>query len=300
MAIGPSYDAIRTRVRDAVAGHEAWLQAMRRLRCVLVQGPWQPWLVGRYRRRAANPALPLHDRTLFPQLDARPLADALERDAYAPGFRLPEELVDEIVAFTRADGAWRVDNPHLRCAAAERLAHDPGIVAVARAYLGIEPILLETKIFWTRPQADETGRATAPAEDGLFHYDLVDVKAVTVFVYLTDVDADSSPHVVIPGTQSRRTPAQILRRSLGDREAVRRWGDRIRVVTGPRGTGWFEDITTYHKQAGGTKPRLMLTLLYSMHRRPAARAVGAGAPVRALPAGGANGPAAAAPPARAV
>jgi len=117
----------------------------------------------------------------------------------------------------------------------------------------------------------------APAEDGLFHYDLVDIKALTVFVYLTDVDEDSNPHVVIPGTQTRRTPAQILRRSLSDREAERRFAGRMRTITGPRGTGWFEDITTYHKQAGGGKVRLMLTLLYSLHRRPMP-----GRPVRAV------------------
>lgn len=269
MALSRHYLVLRSRFRNWVGDREALLHVVRLARCLLVQGPWQSWLVRHYRRHHANPPLPVYTETLFSALDAEHAAWALEAVAFAEGFRVPGALVDEIVAYAHADGAKRLDNPHLECVAASRIAHDPRVVEVARRFLGAEPILLESKIFWTIPTPDARGRVMAPAEDGLFHYDLVDVKAMTVFVYLTDVDEDSNPHVVIPGTHARRSPVQILRRSLSDREAERRFAGRIRVITGARGTGWFEDITTYHKQAGGGKVRLMLTLLYSLHRRPA-------------------------------
>ena len=89
-----------------------------------------------------------------------------------------------------------------------------------------------------------------------------------MFVYLTDVDEQSGPHVVIRGTQRRVTPSQILRRTISDEYARRKYGERIEVITGPRGTGWFEDITSYHKQAAGPNVRLMLSIIYSLHRRP--------------------------------
>jgi hypothetical protein len=61
---------------------------------------------------------------------------------------------------------------------------------------------------------------------------------------------------------------QILRRTITDERAHRDYGKRIEVITGPGGTGWFEDITCYHKQAVGSKVRLMLSIIYSLHRRP--------------------------------
>jgi hypothetical protein len=269
MVLSRQYLVLRTRIRNWMGERESLLHVVRLLRCLLVQGPWQPWLVRHYRRHDTNPPLAVYPETMFAGIEPDRVALALERDAFAEGFHVPGPLVDELVAYANADGDKRIDNPHDDCVAASRIARDPRIVAAARRFLGAEPILLESKIFWTIPVADALGRVMAPAEDGLFHYDLVDIKALTVFVYLTDVDDDSNPHVVIPGTQTRRTPGQILRRSLSDGDAERRFAGRMRTITGPRGTGWFEDITTYHKQAGGGKVRLMLTLLYSLHRRPA-------------------------------
>jgi hypothetical protein len=73
---------------------------------------------------------------------------------------------------------------------------------------------------------------------------------------------------VIRGTQRRVTPGQILRRTISDEFVSRHYADRVEPITGPSGTAWFEDITCYHKQAVGTKVRLALSIIYSLHRRP--------------------------------
>jgi hypothetical protein len=265
-----TYSVLRKRLRDYVGGRDRMLHALRLLRCVLVQGPWQPLLIRYHQARDRHDPLAVRDDALLHDLEAGEAVRRLRRDALARGFTVPGALVDEIATYARAVGLKRIDNPHHDCDAVHRIAHNPRIVEVARGYLETEPILLETKLYWTIPRPDERGRVNAPAEGGRFHYDLADLKALTVFVYLTDVFADCGPHVVISGSQARRTPLQILRRNLDDATAYRKYAPRIQVITGPRGTGWFEDITCYHKQAGAERNRLMLSIIYSLHRRPRA------------------------------
>jgi hypothetical protein len=264
------YSTVRTRLRTWLSGHVRLLDAFRVLRCMLLQGPWQGWLVRRYRTRAQNPPMAVNERTLFPALDTAASVQALRRDAYAPGLRVPAALIDEIVEFARGVGGKTVHDPEQGCEAVRRLAHDPAIVEVARGYLESEPVFLKSQIYWTVPDGTAIGNALAAAEGGRFHYDIADIQALTVFIYLTDVDENCGPHVVIRGTQRRRTPREILRRFITDEYAERRWGDRIETITGPRGTGWFEDITCYHKQAPARKVRGMIYLVYALHRRPEA------------------------------
>lgn len=262
------YPTLRSRLRDALDRDRRMLNAVRKLRYALVQGPWQPLVVRWHQAFSRNPRFATAAETMLPPFDVDGVVRRLERDAYSAGFVVPGPVVDDIVAYVRKRGARWIENPHKSCFAVERLSQDPAIVEVARGYLGAEPILLESRSYWTLPTPDERGRVFGAADGGMFHYDVADVRSLSVFIYLTDVDEDSCPHVVIRGTQARRTPRQIFTRMLDDATAERRFGGRIHTILGPRGTGWFEDIATYHKQRNGTKPRLLLSLLYSLGRRP--------------------------------
>lgn len=264
MSSSVGYTSLRAQLRVRLNHRETLLGWFRILRYLLVQGPWRPWLARWYAARNANPPLPAHASTLFDTLDPGPEARALATDGFTSRFPVPPALVTDIAEWTRAVGAQRIDDPHVDCAAVERIAHDPRTIAVARRFLGAEPILFTSKIYWTRPRPGAEGAA----ENGAFHYDLADLKAVTLFVYLSDVDQESGPHVVVRGTMRRVTPPEILRRTVSDAFVERRFPGRCVTITGPRGTAWFEDITAYHKQAKGSKVRLMLSLIYSLHRRP--------------------------------
>jgi len=271
MALSLRYSELRARLRNYLSDKQTPLDHARILRYALLQGPWQPWLVRYYQSHGHNPPLPVCPESLFAPLEVEEVIERLNADAYAPGFLVPADEVERIVAYARKVGVKRSDDPHRFCDAACRIACDPQIVDVARRYLETEPILHSSKLYWTVPPAgDREGQAMAAAEGARFHYDLADLKALTVFVYLTDVEADCGPHVVIRGTQRRRSPAQIFKRFLDDDEVKRRYADRLHVVTGSRGTGWFEDICCYHKQAAGEKVRLMLSIIYSLHRPPLA------------------------------
>jgi len=265
---------LRARLRAYAAGRERLLTALRMLRYGMLQGPWQGWLVRHHQRRASNPALPC-GATSFPELDVRASVQHLLTRGWGGAFVAPESLVNPIVDYAhtlRERGIKRSDDPHLFCAAAYRLAHDPRIVAVAREFLGAEPILCASNLYWTIPPAnDSEGQRAAAAEGGRFHYDMIDVRALTVFVYLSDVDETCGPHVVLEGTQGPKRSLKKFDRFLSDHEVVRRYADRIHVMTGPRGTGWFEDITCYHRQQAARNVRLMISINYSLHRPPLAR-----------------------------
>jgi hypothetical protein len=268
MTSSVGYTSLRAQLRVRLNHRETILGWFRILRYVLVQGPWRPWLARYYAAKNANPPLPVRAETLFGGFDVGAAATELDGEACTHRAEVPEGVVEEIVEWTRAVGAKRIDDPHVDCEGVSRIAHDPRAIEVVRRFLGAEPILFSSKIYWTTPRPDGHGGMGGAAENGQFHYDLADVKALTLFVYLSDVDEQSGPHVVVRGTQRRVTPAQILRRTVSDEFVRRRFAGRIETITGRRGTSWFEDITCYHKQATGTKVRLMLSIIYSLHRRP--------------------------------
>ncbi len=268
MATSLQFSAWRGRFRDSLGRSEGVLRLFRMARYGLLQGPWRPWVIRHFQTHNRNAPLPTCADTLFADLDLAGTVQRLNDDAYAPGFQVPQEIIAQIRAYSREAGVKRVDEPHVDCEPVRRLAYDPRIAEVARRYLEAEPILCTSKLYWTVPPADERGRRQVAEDGGLFHYDLSDVKSLTVFAYMTDVDAECGPHVVIRGSQERRTPAQIFRRFIADEEADRIYGSRIEMILGKQGTAWFEDIACYHKQEPGSRPRLMLSFTYSLHRRP--------------------------------
>jgi hypothetical protein len=79
-----------------------------------------------------NPAFPAAPTSVLAPLDVGATVRRLHREAYAPGFHVPERLVDDIVGFVRADGRRRLEDPHHECPAVHRLAHDPALAEVAR------------------------------------------------------------------------------------------------------------------------------------------------------------------------
>src|SRR5262245_30869635 len=242
------YSVLRRYLKSTVTGHTGALEALRGLRFALIQGPWRPVMIWFHQRWSRNPAFATAPGSSLGPIDVGDAVRRLERDAYAPGFRVPETTVEAIVRFMRADDSRRIDNPHHACPEIDRLVRDPALVAVARGFLGAEPILLESRMYWTIPVPDERGRYYGPADHGQFHYDVVDVKSVSVFVYLTDVDAESGPHVVISGSQRSRG---LRPRTLDDANAERRFGGRMTTIIGSRRTGVFAYIECLSMRASG-------------------------------------------------
>jgi hypothetical protein len=104
-------------------------------------------------------------------------------------------------------------------------------------------------------------------DENAFHYDALDFKSLTLFIYLTDVDLSSGPHVVIEGTHGCKAFADLWQPILSDETARQKFGDRAKTIVGPKGTMLFEDTSCYHKASSCQTKRLMLSIDYVLQRR---------------------------------
>jgi hypothetical protein len=199
------------------------------------------------------------------------LAEKPARDRYrmlAP-FRPPERVPagTHVADYRLAD---LLDCPHLL-----EGANDPRVLEAAAAYLGARPTLSALRAWWSLPHGE------APRHAELFHRDADDLRFLKLFVYLTDVDGGSGPHVFVRG--SHRLDLLTERRRFSDSEVAEAFGDARTVsIGGPAGTSFL--AVTYGIHRGlppAQRPRLVFQALYTLQpavyapRRPL-RAVRAG------------------------
>src|SRR5262249_36337209 len=87
-------------------------------------------------------------------------------------------------------------------------------------------------------------------------------------VYLTDVNLDSGPHMIIPGTHKNKTLKDLTRICFRDDAAQRIFHNKIKVILGNKGLVFLEDTSCYHKAAVCNKERrLVLSIDYVLRRR---------------------------------
>jgi len=238
-----------------------FLKAARLVRFTIMAGPLRDVAIRFIQARSRNVPLETCDKSIFPDLDLAAMADRLERDGYTPGLRLPRDLVDTLQAFYSDSTPTPYSNPHVSCPAMRAVTHDPNLVALARLYLGVEPILHSTHIWRTRA-------GSWNKHGNRFHFDVADFKSLVVFFYLSDVGPGSGPHVVIKGTQRRKSFPQLLNPYKSDEEAASRFGDRVELVLGPKGTGFCEEQTIFHKALPPLSARLTFAIIYTLRRPP--------------------------------
>jgi hypothetical protein len=83
-----------------------------------------------------------------------------------------------------------INAPHVM-----EFANHPKLIALASAYLGFKPIITNISLRWSFP----TRTTARDIQD--FHRDC-EPASIKVFVYLTDVDINSGPHVYVCGTHT--------------------------------------------------------------------------------------------------
>ncbi len=215
-------------------------------------------------------------RSLFQEIDVDQAVEALRRDAYVGGLQLPRHVVDEIRAFADAHPCYpdrdpafpfahdnhedaqrrygrrillgRYYNTATACAAIRQLESDPVLVDLAAAYLGVEPVHIGNRLWWSfATRADETDRVRSGQG---FHWDLDDWRTVTFFFYLTDVDDLAGPHVLVRGSHRRKRWRHLLSmyKSRPEAEVLTMYGkESLVTLRGPAGFGFAEDLFCFHR-----------------------------------------------------
>jgi hypothetical protein len=142
----------------------------------------------------------------------------------------------------------------------QELISELSILSLAQGYLKSTPYLDVLGMWW------HTDRLNTPDKEAAqyFHFDLDRPKWLKVFIYLTDVDENTGPHMFVKGSHATGAiPKKILDKGyarLTDREILANYDpSSIVTMTGERGTVILEDTRGLHKGAHIKKgDRLML------------------------------------------
>ncbi|MHB8669426.1 MAG: phytanoyl-CoA dioxygenase family protein, partial [Acidimicrobiales bacterium] len=153
----------------------------------------------------------------------------------------------------------------LSCPAAQAVVADPYLLELAGRYLRSEPVLSSVGMWWN------TCRDEAPSSymGQLFHWDIAGLQWINYFIYLTDVDGDSGPHVFVkrshvPAPERR----DLVRRGtvrVPDPDIVAAYGaEAVFEATGPRGTVVAADTWGFHKAKSPlSRDRLVLQVMFN-------------------------------------
>jgi hypothetical protein len=239
------------------------LSSYRIARFGLHLGPWRDAALRAVRAMKTLPTIDTNDADVLPGLDIEAVSRKMKSDGYVRGPRLPERYVRAILDHCASlPPTTTYIHPHRGCPELAELATNAKVVEIVRRYLGAEPVLYHTVVLVTRPCPVDGERKWR------FHYDVGDFRAMTLWVYLTDVDAASGPHAVIQGTHRRDTVREVVDEMLSVEEAALRYGDRCHTLLGESGSSIFEDQVIYHRQAPCDKPRTILGISYVTTREP--------------------------------
>jgi hypothetical protein len=184
------------------------------------------------------------------------LADRPCRDRYRPhlgSFRAPDDVPPETHVADFEDGDV-LAAPHLL-----EIANHPKVLAIVENALGARPTIGTLRAWWSTPSA-----SGEPEHAELFHRDVDDLRFLKLFVYLTDVDDESGPHVYAKGSHRKTALARIDRYS--EEEVAAAVGeDSIVRLTGPAGTTFIENTYGLHRGLPPTRrPRLLFQVLYTL------------------------------------
>ena len=134
------------------------------------------------------------------------------------------------------------------------------IMEFTKAYLGCNNFSVNATFFVSNPLQITEEEKYRNAQ--YFHWDNDFRKFFKLYIYLTDVDLDSGPHVYIPETHKNKLPDFRLCRLYSDKKV---YGDypRPKVFTGRAGSLFFVDSYGLHKgETPKSKSRLMLNVHY--------------------------------------
>jgi ectoine hydroxylase-related dioxygenase (phytanoyl-CoA dioxygenase family) len=208
-------------------------------------------------------------------VDVDRLVNAIDDEGYAELGYLPEQHVAQILAYCENSKQIEYWNPHKHCEIVDRISRNNTLVAIVRKYLGAEPILWLTQLRWSFASSDNRmkhrplfHRKPSQYDAHDFHYDAHDFKSLTVFIYLTDVNLDSGPHMIIPRSHKNKTLRDLAQIFFKDDVAQKLYQKNIKPILGNKGLVFLEDTSSYHKAAVCKKERrLLLSIDYVLRRK---------------------------------
>ena len=245
-----------------------------------------------YSRRLVD--TPRTGPSLVEAVDVDLILRTLDRDGISSGLRLRCDVIEELRTFSLDSICFGNGNPDFRfrysdrkaaelqyaksfrlgtlnqalnaCPTLRALTSDSKLLEIARRYLGVEPVLIGARMWWSFPgPADELQQMQAGQG---FHYDIDGYRAIAFFFYLTDVGASDGPHVYIRGSHIDKALRHLfsLYRGRSDSDINSYYGtERHITLCGPAGFGFAEDIFGFHRGSPSAYgDRLLVQLRYGL------------------------------------
>jgi hypothetical protein len=236
--------------------------------------------------------------TAFTQVEAQSFINKMKRHGVAEGLMLSADIVKKIQDFSLTSPCYGNSDPTkvlyikdevltqpvgeyiiadyqdgiANCPAIKQLWNDSILLSIARGYMGMEPHLLRSRLWWSFvvPGANTTERSDFSQA---FHFDLDDWICCKFFFYITETTHLHGPHEYVTNSHRRRPLSMQLSAFKRQSETTvhRVYGrNSIRTLTGPAGFGFVEDPFGIHR---GTQPtgqaRLILEVEYGCTPRQA-------------------------------
>jgi hypothetical protein len=200
---------------------------------------------------------------LLLQIDTTRVVNALQADGIALAGIIPSALLNPLRAVTDELPPGEYGDfdavPEVRA-----LTRCSAATNVARRYLQAEPELLECNLVVSR--SENPNVAPKAGSQRQFHFDYAGWHSLNLFIYLTDVAEHSGAHQIVVGTHGARRAWDAVRVAIPDQEIFDRFPNRIRTITGPAGTAFFEDTSAFHRRKVHRERRVLLNILYASHR----------------------------------
>lgn len=220
------------------------------------------------------------------------IVQSVIKDGLYLGLNLPSALLEEIVTYAKQYPCYGDHKPEFgfhyaqkqeaqrwysrefvtasyfntveNCPAIEQLTHDPLVLSIAADYLGTDPVLVSSQLWWSFVTESSLQARRKAAQ--LFHYDLDDYRFIKFFFYLTDVDSLSGAHACIQGTHRRKKLIhEWHKKRFKDADIVDTYGiEKLVTIRGNAGFGFVEDTLCFHKGMPPVRAdRLMLQLEFA-------------------------------------
>lgn len=132
------------------------------------------------------------------------------------------------------------------------------ILRLASAYLDCKPTISAIGVRWSFPGSN------APDMTQAFHRDPDEWRFLKLFVYLTDVDGETGPHLFVAG--SHNTKGRLRGKAYSEEHVEALFGKQnVRAILGARGTTFVADTIGIHAGVPPQRaPRLLLQVQYSI------------------------------------
>jgi hypothetical protein len=143
---------------------------------------------------------------------------------------------------------------------ANRIAEDPVALSVMAGYLGYTPTRWEINLFWSFASDAALEARKIATQTTEFHFDVHSYNFAYAAYYVLDTDRNNGAHVMITGSHKDKPTAWLFGSANQKDEVVYAHypKDRVLVIEGKAGTGFWQDSSCYHKALPPEKSERLL------------------------------------------